>query len=160
KLKRSLLDTKNSNLKIKIIGKKSDLPNNVFELSKKLEEISKNNAGMRLNIAINYGSRQEIIMVTKKIAQKVLENEIEIKDISENTFCKNLYTQDQPDVDLLIRTGGEFRISNFLLWQISYAEIFFTKTFWPDFSPNDFDEAIEEYKKRNRRFGGNMVSSF
>ena len=105
-----------------------------------------------INFCLSYGGRNEIINATKKIAKKVKENSISIDDISEELFQKNLYQQ-LPDIDLLIRTSGEQRISNFMLWQLSYAEFLFVDTYFPDFTPNDLEKSIEEYQKRDRRFG-------
>lgn len=152
KLKKSILD-ENNGIKINIIGEKQNLPNEILRLVESLQEKTKFNDEMVLNLAISYGSRQEILNATRRIADQCVKKEINIEDIDENVFNKCLYTSDQPDVDLLIRTGGEQRISNFLLWQISYAELFFTKTYWPDFSESNLDEAIEEFNNRSRRFG-------
>ena len=151
-LKKSILD-ENNGIKINIIGEKYNLPDEIVKLSEFLQEKTKFNDEMVLNLAISYGSRQEILNATRKISDKCVKKEINIENIDENVFNKYLYTSDQPDVDLLIRTGGEQRISNFLLWQISYAELFFTKTYWPDFSESNLDEAIEEFNNRSRRFG-------
>ena len=120
----------------------------------KIESDSENNTGLQLNIAINYGSKSEIVRAAKNLAKKVNLNEIEIHDIDDKVFCENLYTVGQPDIDLLIRTGGEKRISNFMLWQCAYAEFYFTDTLWPDFSEKSFNSAVEEYFSRSRRFGG------
>ena len=109
---------------------------------------------MTFLLAFNYGAKQEIVNATKKICEQVKNNNLTINEIDENIFEKNLYTKDIPPVDLLIRTSGEMRISNFLLWQIAYAEIIFTKVYWPDFHEKEFYEAIYEYLGRNRRFGG------
>ena len=152
KLKKSILD-ENNGIKINIIGEKQNLPNEILRLSESLQEKTKFNDEMVLNLAISYGSRQEILNATRRIAGQCVKKEINIENIDEDVFNKYLYTSGQPDVDLLIRTGGEQRISNFLLWQISYAELFFTKTYWPDFSESNLDEAIEEFNNRSRRFG-------
>ena len=111
------------------------------------------NTGLNLNLAISYGSRQEIIYASKKLINKVINNEVKIEDIDENYFANMLYTKDIGDPDLLIRTGGEFRISNFLLWQIAYTEIYITERFWPEFRKEDLIEAIKEYQQRERKFG-------
>ena len=107
-----------------------------------------------LNICLNYGAKDELVRATKLIASKVLNNEMSIEEIDESTIEKHLYTKDLPPVDLLIRTSNEKRISNFLLWQISYAELYFTKTHWPAFTKKELDKAILDYSKRDRRFGG------
>lgn len=152
KLKKSILD-ENNGMKINIIGERQNLPNEILRLVESLQEKTKFNNEMVLNLAISYGSRQEILNATRRIAGQCVKKEINIENIDEDVFNKYLYTSGQPDVDLLIRTGGEQRISNFLLWQISYAELFFTKTYWPDFSESSLDEAIEEFNNRSRRFG-------
>ena len=125
------------------------------EYIKKVEEKTKNNTGLVLNIAFNYGGRDEITTATKKIAEKVKNGELNIEDITEELISNNLYTAGQPDPDLLIRTSGEERISNFLTWQISYSEFVFTDKYWPAFSNQDLLETIAIYQKRTRRFGGN-----
>ena len=110
---------------------------------------------MKLNIAFNYGGRDEIVTATKRIAQKVANGEVKIEDINEKLVSDNLYTVGQPDPDLLIRTSGEERISNFLPWQISYSEFVFTDKYWPEYDENEFLKSIQIYQKRTRRFGGN-----
>ena len=116
-------------------------------------EVTKNNTGVRLQIAFNYGSRDEIVHAVKCIAQKVKNSEIDIDDINEDLISDSLYTKNIPDPDLLIRTGGEMRISNYLLWQIAYSEFFVTKTLWPDFDKSALADAVEEFHSRQRRFG-------
>ena len=118
-------------------------------------ERTKTNNGLNFNIAFNYGGRDEIVKATRKIAQKVKSNEINVEDINEELISKNLYTYDIPDPDLLIRTSGEIRLSGFLLWQSAYTEFLFLEKYWPDFTEQDLDMSIEEYKKRNRKFGAN-----
>ena len=103
-------------------------------------------------MALNYGGRQELLNATKNIINKVINNEITIDEINEENYSKQLYTQ--TDVDLMIRTSGQIRVSNYLPWQLSYAEMYFTNVYWPDFNENELDKAIEEYQKRNRKFGG------
>ncbi len=143
-----------NNIKVKVIGRMEDLPKDLSNEIKKIEEKTKNNTGMTLNIAFNYGGRDEIVRATRNIAQKVKNNEIEIEDINEDLISNNLYTAGQPDPDLLIRTSGEERISNFLPWQISYSEFVFTDKYWPEYSEEDLLESIAIYQKRTRRFGG------
>ena len=111
------------------------------------------NTGITFNIALNYGGRDEIIQAIKEISKKVKENEINIEDINKEIISEHLYTKGQPDPDLLIRTSGELRLSNFLPWQLVYTEFVFVEKNWPDFNENDLDEAIEVYRKRNRKFG-------
>lgn len=144
-----------NNIKVKVIGRTEDLPKDLYEEIKKVEEKTKNNTGMILNIAFNYGGRDELVTATKKIAQKVASGELNIEDINENLISDNLYTAGQPDPDLMIRTSGEERISNFLPWQISYSEFVFTEKYWPEYSEKDLLESIQIYQKRTRRFGGN-----
>ena len=117
-------------------------------------ERTKENTGIIFNIALNYGGRAEIVNAVKKIAKQVKEGKIQCEEIDENTISENLYTKGQPDPDLLIRTSGELRTSNFLPWQIVYSEFVFVEKHWPDFSEEDLIRAIEEYQKRNRKFGG------
>jgi len=142
------------NFKYRLIGKKERISKDIIDLSNALEEKTKFNDGINLNIAFNYGSKEEIIDASKKIARDYKSGVLESLDsLNENNFNDYLYTHDQPDVDLLIRTGSEKRLSNFLLWQSSYAELVFVDTLWPDFSESDFDKCIEEFESRNRRFG-------
>ena len=127
-------------------------PNIKNELSDAIYK-TKNNTGLNLNLALSYGSRQEIISAIKNLSNKVLKGELTVEEIDESLFSNLLYTRDIPDPDLLIRTGGEFRISNFLLWQIAYTEIHVTETYWPAFCKNELTKAIYEYQNRERRFG-------
>lgn len=144
-----------NNIKVRVIGRTDDLPKDIYSEIKKVEEKTKNNTGLVLNIAFNYGGRDEITTATKKIAEKVKNGELNIEDITEELISNNLYTAGQPDPDLLIRTSGEERISNFLTWQISYSEFVFSDKYWPAFSNQDLLETITIYQKRTRRFGGN-----
>ena len=143
-----------SNIKVRVIGKRDNLSPDLIRAITSIEEKSKHNDGMVLNIAFNYGGREEIVSTTKKIANLVKEKKVNVDDINEEFFSKKIYTANQPDPDLLIRTSGEERISNFLLWQIAYSEFYFTNKYWPEFSKEDLDEAIHIYTKRNRKFGG------
>ena len=144
-----------NNIKVNVIGKTEELPKDIYKEIKSVEEKTKNNTGMVLNIAFNYGGRDEITTATKKIAEQVKNGMLEIDDISEDVISKNLYTANQPDPDLLIRTSGEERISNFLPWQIAYSEFVFTNKFWPEYSEDDLIDSIAKYQVRNIRFGGN-----
>ena len=157
-LKFYLLDFFNwsdENIKINVLGRIAELPKDLQDQIHKIEEKTKNNTGLVLNICFNYGGRDEIVTATKNIAQKVLDGELKIEDINEKLFSNYLYTANQPDPDLLIRTSGEERISNFLPWQISYSEFVFTDKFWPEFNEQEFLNSIQIYQKRTRRFGGN-----
>lgn len=140
-------------VKIKFIGDLTRLNNELREILLNAEEHTKDNDGVKLQIAFNYGSRDELTNAVKEIAQKVKNNELSINDITENIISENLYTKDIPDPDLLIRTGGEKRISNYLLWQLAYSELYVTEEFWPEFNQKSLQNAILEFQNRNRRFG-------
>ena len=142
------------NIKLRVIGdREHNMPEEIKTKMIKMEERTKNNTGLKFNIAFNYGGRDEIVKATRKIAEKVKNGEIEIEDIDENMISDNLYTRGLPDPDLLIRTSGELRTSNFLPWQITYSEFLFLDKYWPDFTTKDIDEAIEVYSQRQRRVG-------
>lgn len=143
-----------SNVKLKIIGRRKDMPKDILEEIEKAEEKTKYNTGMVLNIAFNYGGRDEIVNATRIISEKVKNAELNIEDINEELVSNHLYTAGQPDPDLLIRTSGEERISNFLPWQIAYSEFEFTSKYWPEYSEKDLIKSIQTYQNRNRRFGG------
>ena len=142
------------NVVIKAIGSRKELSEELREEIKKTEEFTKNNNGIVMNIALNYGSREEIVNSVKEICKNVCDGKCSVDDINAQMISDNLYTASQPDPDLIIRTSGEERISNFLLWQIAYSEFYFTKKLWPDFMVRDLHEAIIEYQNRNRRYGG------
>lgn len=143
-----------NNIRLTAIGRISGLPEDVQrELAIGIEE-SKNNTGMILCLALNYGGRSEIVDAAKNIARTIKAGEMDLNEISEETFKKFLYTSEMTDPDLLIRTGGEMRVSNFLLWEISYTELWVTPICWPDFRKRHLEEAIKEYARRERRFGG------
>ncbi len=144
------------NIRLSHIGDASRLPRDAQEMLEKGLRETENNTGMILNIAINYGSRQEITHACKTIAKKAAQGELDPETIDENTIEEYLMTNflgNLAQPDLMIRTSGELRLSNFLLWQLSYTELYFTDVYWPDFGPADFDKAIEEYSKRQRRYG-------
>ena len=152
-LRREVKDLMKNNVRFTVIGNINELEFNVQnELIDAIHK-TKNNTGLNLNLALSYGSRQEILFAVKKLIDKVSKGEIKVDEIDESVFSKLLYTQNIPDPDLLIRTGGEFRISNFLLWQIAYTEIHVTDTSWPSFGKKELTEAIYEYQNRDRRFG-------
>ena len=142
------------NIRIKVLGDIEVLDKGLKESILKAIDRTKTNTGLTLNIALNYGGRDELTMAVKKIAEQVKNGTLSIDDISDQTISDNLYTAGQPDPDLLIRTSGELRTSNFLPWQIVYSEFCFKEKFWPDFNKSDIDEAIQIYQKRNRKFGG------
>lgn len=142
------------NIKLRVIGdRENNMPEEIKNKMIKMEERTKDNTGLKFNIAFNYGGRDEIVKATRKIASKVLKGELKLEDITEETVSNNLYTAGLPDPDLLIRTSGELRTSNFLPWQITYSEFLFLDKYWPDFTTKDIDDAIELYSKRHRRVG-------
>lgn len=141
------------NIKVKILGDISALSEKMQKSINNCMERTKDNTGVTFNIALNYGGRDEIVKAVQKIARKVKEGKIEIDEITEETVSNSLYTVDQPDPDLLIRTSGELRTSGFLPWQIVYSEFVFIEKNWPDFEETDLEEAISIYQKRNRKFG-------
>ena len=142
-----------NNIRLSVIGQKDLLPEKTKKrLIEAVDQTSKN-TGLKLNLAISYGAKQEIIEAVKSISNKVKKNIISLENIDENIINDHLYTRNLDNVDLLIRTGGEIRVSNFLLWQISYAELFFLELLWPDFKKKHFYEAVIEYQNRARRFG-------
>jgi undecaprenyl diphosphate synthase len=145
---------KGKNIIVKVLGDINELSHDLRQKIKNIENVTCNNSGLTFNIALNYGGKNEIINAVKHIVKDVKSNIITEDDINEKMFDNYLYTANQPHPDLLIRTAGEMRISNFLLYQIAYSEFWFTKKFWPDFKKGDLDEAIIEYQKRNRRYGG------
>ena len=143
-----------SNVKIQIIGDRSNLSLPIKKGIEAVENKTKNNTGTVLNIAFNYGGRDEIVKAVKNIALNIKNKNIDIEDINEELISNNLYTKNIPDPDLMIRTSGEQRTSNFLPWQLVYSEFYFSEKYWPEFTSEDMDKAIEEYNRRNRKFGG------
>lgn len=141
------------NIKIKILGDVTALDKSLQKSIENAIERTKNNTGTVFNIAFNYGGRAEITKAVKEIAEKVKNGSMDIEDITEDVISNNLYTSGQPDPDLLIRTSGEIRTSNFLPWQLVYSEFYFVEKYWPDFTEKDLDEAIEVFYKRTRKFG-------
>lgn len=152
-LKNEIDEIHTENVKLTFIGFYEDMPKPLPEILNNAINKTKNNTGINLQIALNYGSRAEITNAVKEITKKVISNEIKIEDINPELITKFLLTKDIPDPDLLIRTGGEQRISNYLLWQCAYSEFYSTETLWPSFTTNDLDKAIDEYNKRQRRYG-------
>ena len=145
-----------NNIKINFIGRLKELPNSLNEKMNELSESTRKNNKLILNIAINYGGRAEITDALKSITIKILDKKLNIEEINEDTIGNNLYTRDLPDPDLLIRTAGEMRISNFMIWQIAYTEFWVTSTLWPDFDENSLIEAIRNFQKRVRKYGGKV----
>ena len=143
-----------NNVKVEVIGVVEKLPENTRKAVEDAIEQTKNNTGLKLIFALNYGSKDEIVTAVKRIAQGAANNKYKVEEIDEQLISDNLFTKDTPDPDLLIRTSGEQRISNFLLWQIAYSEFIFTKVAWPDFVEEEFYKALLEYQSRDRRFGG------
>lgn len=141
------------NIRVKILGDISLLSSGMQKSIQKCMERTKDNTGVTFNIALNYGGRDELLKATRRIAELVKNKEIQLEDITEEMIQDNLYTKGQPDLDLLIRTSGEKRLSGFLPWQSTYAEILFIDKNWPDFEEKDLEEAIIEYQKRTRKFG-------
>lgn len=160
-IKSELKELHEKGVKLRYIGEISELPKDAYASLKEAEELTKNNTGLNLIIALNYGAKQEIIRAVKQIAEAVKKDEIDVTAISPELFEQNLYTNNIPNVDLLIRTSGEYRISNFLLWQIAYSELYFTDTLWPDFRKEDLIKAIAAYTSRERRYGktGEQIKS-
>lgn len=153
-LNEALRDFKDDTIVVKFLGDRSAFSPKLQALINENEEESKDRKGMVLNIAMNYGGRDELVTATKIIAQKVSKGEISIEDINAELISDSIYTAGQPDPDLIIRPSGEFRISNFLLWQSAYAEYYISDKLWPDFTTDDLDKAIAEFSTRNRRYGG------
>ena len=152
-LKDEFEDIFRNNIKLNAIGELDTLPDNVRDELYSIIQSTKNNSGMTLTLALSYGGKQEIFKAVKEISDKVKNDIISLDNFDDSLINDHLYTRDLPDVDLLIRTSGEQRISNFLLWQIAYAELYFTDIYWPDFTEEDLEKAIVEYQNRERRFG-------
>lgn len=142
-----------NNIRLNAIGHTDMMPTNVQQELQEVLDETKENTGLVLTLALSYGARQEILRAVQEISHKVKNNIISVENVDDNIINKHLYTQNLPDVDLLIRTSGEVRISNFLLWQIAYAELYFTDELWPDFNETSLHKAIADYQKRERRFG-------
>jgi len=152
-LKKEMNTMQKNSIRLNAIGNLEHLPTRVREELLHVIDETKNNTLMTLTLALSYGSRDELVNATRQICEKVKNNKISVENIDEPLINQHLYTQNLPDVDLLIRTSGEKRISNFLLWQIAYAELYFTDVYWPDFTNENLYEAIINYQKRERRFG-------
>lgn len=152
--KSSIKEFNKNNIKVVFSGRKEPLSDKVYKSMKSLEKETLNNTGGILNICLNYGGQTEIVDTTKKLINDVLDGKLKTEDITPEIFMKNLYN-DLPPMDFLIRTSGEIRISNFMLFSLAYAEMYFPHTYFPDFKEDEFDKALEEYTKRDRRFGKN-----
>ena len=152
-LKKEIKTLQKNNIRLNAIGDIKTLPTKVYNELMHVIDATKSNTKMTLNLALSYGSRDELTQMVRKIGEKIKNNIISSEKIDESVINQHLYTRNLPDVDLLIRTSGEQRLSNFLLWQIAYAELYFTEVFWPDFSDEDLYKAIASYQKRERRFG-------
>lgn len=153
-IKSDLVELNKSNVRIKCIGEKERIAKDILALMQDAVELTKSNDGLTLVVAINYGSRNEIIRAAIKLGQQMTEGKLRPSDITAENFSQFLDTQSLPDPDLVIRTSGEMRLSNFLLWQSAYSEFVFLKDYWPDFGESTLDEAINIYKSRDRRYGG------
>ncbi|SHJ67768.1 Undecaprenyl pyrophosphate synthetase [Caminicella sporogenes DSM 14501] len=153
-LRREAKELHKNNVVINVLGDISKLPETAISEINKATALTSNNTGLVVNIALNYGGRHEILRAVKNICKDVVNNKIDFDKIDEAVFSNYLYTKNIPDPDLIIRTSGEIRLSNFLLWQAAYSEFWFTDVYWPDFSSKHFIEAIIDYQSRKRRFGG------
>tara|TARA_B100001250_G_scaffold387662_1_gene385265 strand:- start:2137 stop:2880 length:744 start_codon:yes stop_codon:yes gene_type:complete len=152
-IKKELLNLNRNNVCFTVMGELNTMPIDVSNMLEEGINLTSNNDGLNLNLAVNYGGRQEIASMCKQVASDVKNNKIKVDDISESYLNRKLNIDEYSEPDLLIRTGGEYRLSNFMLWQIAYSEIFVTKTFWPEFDEKALFESIEEFNKRERRFG-------
>lgn len=152
-LERQIDELDKNNIRLMVIGRESPMPQYLLAKIKKAQDKTKDNTGLIFVLALNYGSRQEIVDGAKKFTNAVIKGEANLEDLDTQNFGSYLYTAGLPDPDLLIRTSGEMRISNFLLWQLSYAELYFPKKYWPDFGKEGLEKAIDIYQKRERRFG-------
>jgi len=140
-------------IRLKILGQKDKLPADIQKEAAKTVEMTRNNQGMGLNLALSYGSRQEITQGVKTLAEKILAGTVQPGEITEEMISDHLYTRQMPDPDLIIRTSGEYRLSNFMMWQAAYSELFITDTLWPDFTKDEFIEILINFQERDRRFG-------
>lgn len=153
-MKTCLKTAAKNDMKVRVIGDKAGLDEDIRTRIEELEEATKNNGGLNFQIALNYGSRDEIVRAIRKVAEDCQEGKIKAEAIDEKMFEQYLDTHDIPDPDLMIRTSGELRLSNYLLWQLAYTEFYFTDVPWPDFTKEELSKAIEQYNKRDRRYGG------
>lgn len=149
----SFKELQENDVRIIFIGERYMLAPDIIEKMQKIEKDTENNQSVTLCVALSYGSRQEIVSAIRNIAKKVKDGTLDVNDVNMQTVADNLYTKNIPDPDLLIRTSGEVRISNYLLWQLAYTEFYFSKTFWPDFSEAELQQIVTEFKDRERRYG-------
>jgi len=152
-LRREIADLHRNNIRFRVIGDRSSLSRDIIELIEGAEQLTAGNTGLVVTLAFSYGGRAEIAVAARRLVQDVVEGRISVEDIDEDLVTERLFTVDLPDPDLLIRTSGEQRISNFLLWQCAYAEFLFMDVLWPDFGPASLDEALREFARRDRRYG-------
>lgn len=152
-LRSEVAELHKTGVRIGFIGDRSRLPADIIALAENAERLTRDNTRIRLTMALSYGSRAEIVMAARRVARRVLDREIAVDDIDENLMSASMQTAGTPDPDLVIRTSGEQRLSNFLMWQAAYAELVFVDTLWPDFSREDFEAAISEFHRRERRYG-------
>ncbi len=153
-MQQRVLENEEAGYRIRFIGSKKGMPKDILKLMETVEKKSADKTKININLAINYGGRDEIVHSVRDIAQMVKDGKINPEDITEDMISQGLFTAGQPDPDLIIRPSGEYRLSNYLLWQSAYSEIYIDDVLWPDYKPEDLDRAIEEYGRRNRRFGG------
>lgn len=153
-IEKELKELHENNVKVKILGDYEKLPKEAVKSLQRSLETTKDNSGLQFNIALNYGGRDEILRSVKKLAKEVEAGKLKSEDITEEMIAENLYTARVPDPDMIIRTSGEMRLSNYLLWQSAYSEFIFTDVFWPDFSKKEYEKTIEIFQNRKRRFGG------
>lgn len=153
-ISRDLAELHKNGVRIRVLGGEDHVPRDILRMIGEAVRLTRANSAIELNVAFNYGSRQEIARATRQLARAVAAGKLDADTITPELFDAHLDTAGTPDPDLLIRTSGEKRISNFLLWQLAYTELFFTETLWPDFSREDLEEAIAEYARRDRRYGG------
>ncbi|MGO1117487.1 isoprenyl transferase [Rhodovibrionaceae bacterium A322] len=158
-LSSEIVELHDSNVRLQVIGDRSRLSDDIVRMIEEGEERTRNNDKLTLIIALSYGARQEIVEAAQRLAQSVKNGELAPEDITEEAFSQRLYTSDIPDPDLLIRTSGEQRISNFLLWQLAYSELYFTEGYWPDFNEDEMARAIDNFRGRERRFGMTVSSA-
>ena len=153
-IRKDLAELHQNNVRVRVIGERENLPPNIVNLLSEAESLTCNNTAHTLIIAFNYGSRHEIASAAKKLARQVADGTLELDEIDEKLISANLDTADIPDPDMILRTSGEIRLSNFLMWQAAYAELIFTDQLWPDFTKQDLVKAVAEYSSRKRRYGG------